>query len=56
MDNTEKYIEKIARIICIDDGSDPNHTLGGDGENFLWHEYEHTARKIFAGIIEPLDV
>jgi len=31
--------ERIARIFCECDGYNPDHTLGGDGENFRWREY-----------------
>ena len=36
-------IEVMARALCWSNGMDPNLTLGGDGVNFLWHEYTHQA-------------
>ena len=39
-------IELIARTICLEAGNDPDLTLGGDGENFWWHEYEKVAEAI----------
>lgn len=48
----DDLIEKVARAICKADGGDPNLTLGGDGENFLWHEYEPHARAALA-VAEP---
>lgn len=38
-----KRTEAVARAICWANGMNPDLTLGGDGENFLWHEYEHEA-------------
>ena len=37
-------VERVARAICWKCGMDPNLTLGGDGQNFLWMEYEGQAR------------
>ena len=31
--------ERVARALCWKNGMNPDLTLGGDGENFLWHEY-----------------
>jgi len=41
-------VERMARMLCWKNGMDPNLTLGGDGVNFLWHEYERDA----TGVIE----
>lgn len=48
-----EMVEKVARIICIADGGDPDISLGGDGQNFLWHEYERTARAAIEAMMEP---
>lgn len=37
--DTEELREKVARAICWTNGMNPDLTLGGDGQNFLWHEY-----------------
>ena len=39
-----EMVERVARAICWKNGMNPDLTLGGDGENFLWHEYESQAR------------
>ena len=39
----EKLIEAVARRLCWANGMNPDLTLGGDGENFLWHEYTDEA-------------
>ena len=31
--------ERVARALCWKNGMNPDLTLGGDGKNFLWHEY-----------------
>lgn len=36
-------VEKISRALCWANGMNPDVTLGGDGVNFLWMEYEHQA-------------
>lgn len=36
-------LEATARAICWANDMNPDLKLGGDGENFLWHEYEHEA-------------
>lgn len=43
-----EIVEKVARAICWKNGMDPNLTLGGDGENFLWMEYESQAEAAIA--------
>ena len=35
----DQLIEAMARAICWKNGMNPDLTLGGDGQNFLWHEY-----------------
>ena len=37
-------IERVARVLCFKNGMDPNLSLGGDHENFLWMEYESQSR------------
>lgn len=39
----DELIEKVARALCWKSGNNPDLTLGGDGENFLWMEYENKA-------------
>lgn len=41
-------VEKAARLLCWKNGQDPDMTLGGDGQNFLWMEYEDEARAVVA--------
>ena len=41
---TETMVERVARAICWSNGMNPDLTLGGDGQNFLWHEYVPQAR------------
>jgi hypothetical protein len=36
--------EAIARVLCFTHGADPDSSLGGDGQNFLWHEWLLEAR------------
>jgi len=36
-------VERIARMLCWKNGMNPDLTLGGDGVNFLWHEYQRDA-------------
>lgn len=44
MDTENKTIEQVARALCWKNGMDPDTTLGGDGVNFLWHEYIEPAK------------
>lgn len=37
-------VEKVARALCWANGMDPELSLGGDKQNFLWMEYEHQAK------------
>lgn len=37
-------IEKVARALCWKNGMNPDLTLGGDGVNYLWMEYEEQAK------------
>lgn len=46
MTNNSDLKEKIARALCWSNGCDPDVTLGGDGVNFLWMEYEHQAEAV----------
>ncbi len=44
-DNQVKdLVEEVARHLCLADDMDPDLTLGGDGQNYLWMEYERQAR------------
>jgi hypothetical protein len=45
-----RTIELVARTLCVKAGMDPDLSLGGDGQNFLWHEYVYPAR----GVLEAL--
>lgn len=40
-------LEMVARALCWNNGMNPDLTLGGDGQNFLWHEYESQAQAAF---------
>lgn len=40
-------IEQVARILCKADGCNPDHSLGGDKQNFRWMEYERMARGLY---------
>ena len=46
-------IEKVARAICWKNGMNPDLTLGGDGQNFLWMEYEAQAEAAIAAMRIP---
>ena len=43
-------VEKVARSLCWKAGMNPDLTLGGDGQNFLWHEYVEAARTAIKAI------
>jgi len=49
-------VEKVARVLCWKNGMNPDLTLGGDGENFLWHEYEDAARAAIEAMREPTEM
>ena len=51
----DNMIEKVARAICWKNGMDPDLTLGGDGQNFLWMEYEGQAGAAIAAMRTPTD-
>lgn len=42
-DYSNPLLESVARALCWANGMNPDLTLGGDGQNFLWHEYVHQA-------------
>jgi hypothetical protein len=45
-------IECVARLLCEADDSNPDITLGGDGQNFLWMEYRRMAKGLAkAGLV-----
>ena len=45
-------IECVARLLCEADDSNPDITLGGAGQNFLWMEYERMAKGLAkAGLV-----
>jgi len=48
-------VERVARAICWKNGMDPDLTLGGDGQNFLWHEYTGQAIAAIEAMREPDD-
>ncbi len=49
-------VERAARLLCKLDMLDPDSSLSGDGQNFLWMEYAETKVKpIFRAIREPSD-
>ncbi len=50
-----EMIERVARTICWKNGMNPDLTLGGDGQNFLWEEYEGQARAVIEAMREPSD-
>jgi len=50
--NADELREKVARQLCFKNGMDPDLSLGGDGVNFLWMEYEEQARAAIATVIE----
>jgi len=53
MTDTPGMVERVARVLCWKNGMNPDLTLGGDGENFLWHEYEDEARAAIEAMREP---
>ncbi|WEK50351.1 MAG: hypothetical protein P0Y66_22360 [Candidatus Kaistia colombiensis] len=46
-------IERVAKAICWKHGMNPDVSLGGDGQNFLWMEYEPAARAAIEAMREP---
>lgn len=48
-----EMVERVAKAICWKNGMNPDLTLGGDGVNFLWHEYEGQARAAIEAMREP---
>jgi hypothetical protein len=48
-------IEKAARVLCWKNGMDPDTSLGGDGENFLWMEYVDEVRAVIECLEWPSD-
>lgn len=48
-----EMIERVARVLCIEDKEDPDATLGGDGINFLWQHYATSARIAIEAMREP---
>ena len=47
-------VEKVARTLCWKNGMNPDLTLGGDGQNFLWHEYIDPAKAAIKDVIEEV--
>jgi hypothetical protein len=45
-----KLTEKIARTLCWKNGMDPDLSLGGDKQNFLWMEYEDQANAVISDV------
>ena len=48
-------IERVARALCLEDDANPDMTLGGDGENFWWHEYVTKAEAAIEAMDETPD-
>ena len=48
-------IEQIARILCKQDGHDPDLSLGGDEENYWWIEYKRDAEEILGTMLDYSD-
>jgi hypothetical protein len=49
---THPAIEAVARAICWSNGMNPDLTLGGDGVNFLWHEYIPQAERAIRALLD----
>ena len=47
-------IEKVARMLCWKHGSDPDMSLGGDKQNFLWMEWEDEAEAAIAVVLRDI--
>lgn len=47
-------VEEIARVLCWKNGMDPDLSLGGDKQNWLWMEYEGQAQAALAVILKRL--
>lgn len=47
-------VERVARVLCWKNGMNPDLTLGGDGENFLWHEYTGQAEAAIEAVLSSL--
>ncbi len=48
----DDLVEQVARIICVEEGLDPDTSLGGDKQNWLWMEYTRCANLII-DVIKP---
>lgn len=42
--------EKVSRALCWSNGMDPDTSLGGDKQNWLWMEYEHQAEEAIKAV------
>lgn len=49
-----KIIEKVARTLCWKNGMDPDLSLGGDKQNWLWMEYEDQAEFAVRDVIKEI--
>lgn len=50
-------IERAARELCLRGDVDPDSSLGGDGQNFLWMEYaELKVKPVLLAMWEPSEV
>lgn len=47
-------VEAVARAICWSNGMNPDVSLGGDGVNFLWHEYDSQAKAAIHAYAEAI--
>ncbi len=54
IDVPETMREAVARAICWKNGMNPDLTLGGDGQNFLWMEYMGQADAAIEAVLENL--
>ena len=55
MTATTEMVERVARALCWSNGMEPDKSLGGDGENFLWMEYVPQASAAIAAMREPTE-
>ena len=49
---TDKLVEQVARALCWKNGMNPDLSLGGDKQNWLWMEYISEAQAAIAIVLE----
>jgi len=49
-----KMVEKVARTLCWKNGCNPDTSLGGDQQNWLWMEYVDPAEAVIDIIMNDL--